>query len=55
MKKKCQIVEKRDSKKLAEYLSKNHQLLMPMVELIEASHVAVDELVDVLGRAQASA
>ena len=31
----CQIVEKRDSKALAEYLSRNGQALLPMVEFIE--------------------
>jgi hypothetical protein len=44
-----------DSKKLAVYLAKDHQILMPMVELIEASRLAVDELIDVLGRASIEA
>jgi len=33
-------------------LAKNGQVLLPMVELIEQSKIAVDELIDVLGRAQ---
>jgi transposase-like protein len=49
------IIAQNDSKKLAEYLVNNGQLLMPMVELIEASRMAVDELIDVLGRASIEA
>jgi putative transposase len=55
MKKVYQIVDKNQTKKLAEYLSKNSQLLMPMVELIEGAKMAVDELIDVLGRASIEA
>jgi len=36
-------------------LAKNGQVLLPMVELIEQSKMAVDELIDVLGRAQVEA
>jgi len=36
-------------------LAKNGQVLLPMVELIEQSKMAVDELIDVLGRAQIEA
>lgn len=36
---------------LGTFLTKNRQALLPMVELIEQSQVAVDELIDVLGRA----
>lgn len=35
--------------------SLNGQLLLPLVELIEASRLAVDELIDVLGRASIEA
>jgi transposase-like protein len=45
------IVEKDDTRGLASFLAKNGQALLPMVELIEQSQVAVDELIDVLGRA----
>src|SRR5205823_10454020 len=34
---------------------KNGQAMLPMVELIEQSKLAVDELIDVLGRAQIEA
>lgn len=37
--------------KLAEFLSRNGQALLPMVDLIEQSRLAVDELIDVAGRA----
>jgi transposase-like protein len=40
---------------LGRYLAKNGQVLLPMVELIEQSKLAVDELIDVLGRAQVEA
>jgi hypothetical protein len=33
-------------------LTKNGQALLPMVELIEQSQLAVDQLIDVLGRAK---
>lgn len=46
-----QVVDRKDSRKLAEFLSKNGQLLLPMLELIEQSEMAVDELIDTAGRA----
>ena len=49
------IVNREDSRSLAEYLTENGQLLLPMVELIEASRMAIDELIDVLGRASIEA
>jgi len=47
----CQIAERKDRKALAEFLSKEDQLLLPMLELIEQAEMAVDELIDVMGRA----
>lgn len=41
---------KANERKLAEFLSRNGQFLLPMVELIEQSRMAVDELIDVAGR-----
>jgi hypothetical protein len=38
------IVGKESSEELATYLAKNGQVLLPMVELIEQSKLAVDEL-----------
>jgi putative transposase len=37
--------------KLTEFLSRNGQALLPMVDLIEQSRLAVDELIEVAGRA----
>jgi len=51
MKPEYQIIDKKDSKKLAQLLSKEGQLLLPMLELITQAEMAVDELIDVAGRA----
>jgi putative transposase len=40
-----------NAKRLAEFFSRNGQGLLPMVDLIERSRMAVDELIDVAGRA----
>src|SRR5204862_6586060 len=40
-----------DGKKLSHVLSQNGQLLLPMLELIQSACCAVDELIDVMGRA----
>ncbi len=49
------IVRKESTRELAKLLVKNGQGLLPMVGLIEESKLAVDELIDVLGRAQIEA
>ena len=46
-----QIINKKNSKELAKFLSKEGQLLLPMLELIEQAEAAVDEVIDVVGRA----
>ena len=48
-----QIVDRKDSQGFARYLAKNGQLLLPLVELLETSRMAVDERIDVLGRSLA--
>lgn len=40
-----------NAKRLAEFFNRNGQGLLPMVDLIEQSRMAVDELIDVAGRA----
>jgi putative transposase len=40
-----------DSRQLAEVLAQNGQLLLPMLDLIEHAEAAVDDLIDVMGRA----
>ena len=42
---------KANEQKLAEFLSKNGQLLLPMVDLVEQCQWACDELIDITGRA----
>jgi putative transposase len=48
-------IHRKDAEALARFLTKNGQALLPMVELIEQSRLAVDELIDVLGRASVEA
>jgi putative transposase len=45
------IADKTDSRKIAEFLSKDGQLLLPLLELICNTEHAVDELIDVVGKA----
>ena len=46
-----QIADKTDSRKIAEFLSKDGQLLLPFLELICNTEQAVDELIDIAGKA----
>jgi len=46
-----QIAERKDNRVLTDYLARHGQMLLPMVELIEQAQLAVDEFIDVLGRA----
>jgi transposase-like protein len=48
-------IHKNDAQALARFLTRNGQALLPMVELIEQSRLAVDELIAVLGRASVEA
>lgn len=43
-------VKGKDERKVVEFFVKHGQCLLPMVELIEQSRLAVDELIDVVGR-----
>ena len=51
MKGSYRIIDQSDSEALAEALSKNGQLLLPMLELIQDAKMAVDQAIDVSGRA----
>src|SRR4051794_26714703 len=57
MPRRYQIVPLRDSRstpdpaKLAALLAKDGQLLLPMLDLIEHAEAAIDDLIDVMGRA----
>lgn len=48
-------IEKKDNQALTHFLTQNGQALVPMVELIEHSKLAVGELMEVLGRASIEA
>ena len=50
-----QISDRRDRRAWSEFLAKEGQLLLPMLELIEQAGWAVDELIDVMGRATVEA
>ncbi|MFQ5745457.1 MAG: IS256 family transposase [Acidobacteriota bacterium] len=45
------IDTKPTSKELAAFLAKEGQLLLPMIDLVEQAQCAIDELIDVMGRA----
>lgn len=51
MKQVYQIAQQKDNRALTKYLAQHGQMLLPMVELIEQAQLAVDEFIDVLGRA----
>jgi transposase-like protein len=51
MKRTYQIADRKDSRALAEFLSREGRVLLPMLDLIEQTEMAVDELIDVAGRA----
>lgn len=55
MEKPYHIIENDNTEGWANYLVKNGQALLPMVELIEESKLVVDEWIDVLGRAHIEA
>jgi hypothetical protein len=55
MKPACQIRDVKDSRGYAEYLAQNGPLLLPLVKLLEALHLALDEGLDMLGRASLEA
>jgi len=50
-----QICDVKDSRQLAAFLAKEGQLLLPMLDLIERTEAAVDEVIDVAGRAAVEA
>lgn len=46
-----EIADRKDSRALTEFLQKEGQLLLPLVSLIETAQTAIDEVIDVAGRA----
>ena len=51
MKTSYQVVSPKDSRQLSEFLAKEGQFLLPMLDLITQAEMAVDELIDMAGRA----
>ena len=51
MNKSYHIAEQADSETLVRFMAKEGQFLLPMVQLIEQAEVAVDEVIEVMGRA----
>jgi len=46
-----EIADRKDSRALTEFLQKEGQFLLPIVSLIETAQTAIDEVIDVAGRA----
>jgi transposase-like protein len=46
-----EIADRKDSRALTEFLQKEGQFLLPIVSLIETAQAAIDEVIDVAGRA----
>jgi transposase-like protein len=51
VKKNDQVISRQDRRALAQWLTKNGQGLLPLVELVEGAEIALEELIDVTGRA----
>ena len=51
MSKDYQVLSKSQTRQMADFLAKEGQLLLPMLELITQTELAVDELIDLAGRA----
>jgi len=50
-----EIADRKDSRALSEFLQKEGQFLLPIVSLIETAQGAIDEVIDVAGRAAVEA
>ncbi len=51
MKQNYQVIGRNDRRALTRWLTKHGQGLLPLVELVESTELALDELIDVTGRA----
>jgi transposase-like protein len=51
MKRTYEVAGRRDKRAIAEFLRREGQLLLPMVELVERTELAIDEVIEVVGRA----
>ena len=51
MRRTYEVAERADKQVVAEFLKREGQFLMPMVELVERTELAIDEVIEVMGRA----
>jgi transposase-like protein len=51
MKRTYEVADQTDKRAIEEFLKREGQFLLPMVELVERTEVAIDEVIDVVGRA----
>ena len=51
MKRTYEVADRTDKQAITEFLKREGQFLLPMVELVEQAEVAMDEVIDVMGRA----
>jgi transposase-like protein len=51
MRRTYEVADAKDSRAIAEFLKREGQFLRPMVELVEGAELAIDEVIEVLGRA----
>jgi putative transposase len=55
MKRTYEVADGRDKRAIAEFLKQEGQFLLPMVELVETAELAIDEVIEVMGRATVEA
>lgn len=51
MKRRYEVTERADKRAAAEFLKREGQFLLPMVQLVERAELAIDEVIEVVGRA----
>ena len=51
MKRTYEVAKASDKRAIGEFLKREGQFLLPMVELVERAEMAIDEVIDVMGRA----
>lgn len=53
MKRRYQVAQAKDRRVIGAFLKREGQFLLPMVELVERADLAIDEVIEVVGRAEA--
>ena len=51
MKRTYEVASATDKRAMAEFMKREGQFLLPMVELVERTELAIDEVIQVMGRA----